>query len=308
MRSNLIGFTILTVAWLELGAGATAEERSLTLTEDQIRQLIRQVAEKDQENDKKQRDYLYVERDEERTLDRKGHVKSTEIKTYEVMDLYGDQVQRLIAKDDKPLSDQDARKEEKKIQHLMEKRKNESEKDRAKRQEKEQKDREEGRKFMGEVADAFNFRLEGTEQLDGRETYVISAEPRPSYHPHSRETGFLPKFRFRAWIDKDELQWKKADIQRIDTVSLGLILARLHKDSRVVVEQARVNDEVWLPQHIQVKVDARLALLKGLNMDLDFTFRDYKKFGRQQANRWDRATGSRLPQPVTRITHADRNV
>ena len=74
------------------------------------------------------------------------------------------------------------------------------------------------------------------------------------------------------------MQWKKADIQCIDTVSFGLILARLHKGSRVVVEQARVNDEVWLPQHIQVKVDARLALLKGLNMDLDFTFRDYKKF------------------------------
>jgi hypothetical protein len=51
MRSNLLGFTILAVAWLELGAGATAEERSLTLTEDQVRQLIRQVAEKDQEND-----------------------------------------------------------------------------------------------------------------------------------------------------------------------------------------------------------------------------------------------------------------
>ena len=65
---------------------------------------------------------------------------------------------------------------------------------------------------------------------------------------------------------------------QIDTLSFGLILARLHKGSRVLVEQARINDEVWLPQHIEIKVDARLALLMGLNMDLDFTFRDYKKF------------------------------
>src|SRR5215469_15944017 len=113
MRSNLLGFIIVAVASLKLGASATAEERSRSLTEDQVRQLIRQVAEKDQENDKKERDYTYVERDEARMLDGKGHVKSTEVKTYEVMDLYGDQVQRLIAKDDKPLSDQDARKEEK---------------------------------------------------------------------------------------------------------------------------------------------------------------------------------------------------
>jgi hypothetical protein len=278
MRSTVLGFTIFAVGWLQLASGATAQERALSLTEDQIRQLIRQVAEKDQENDKKQRDYAYVERDEERSLDGKGRVKSTEIKTYEVMDLYGDQVQRLIAKNDKPLSEHDARKEENKIQKLMEKRKNESDKDRAKRQEKEEKDREDGRKFVGEVADAFDFRLEGTEQLDGRETYVISAEPRPGYHPHSIETGVLTKVRFRARIDKDELQWKKIDIQFIDTASFGLILARIHKGTRVVIEQTRVNDEAWLPQHIEVKLDARLALLKGLNVDFDNTYRDYKKF------------------------------
>jgi hypothetical protein len=160
----------------------------------------------------------------------------------------------------------------------MENRKNESEKDRVKREEKEQKDREDGRKFMSEMADAFNFLLEDTEQLDGHETYVISAEPQPGYHPHSIETGFLKKVRFRAWIDKDELQWKKADVQFIDTASFGLILARLHKGSRVVIEQTRVNDEVWLPQHVEVKLDARLALLKGLNIDFDTTYRDYKKF------------------------------
>ena len=74
------------------------------------------------------------------------------------------------------------------------------------------------------------------------------------------------------------MQWEKANIQFIDTVSFGLILARLHKGSRVVIEQVRVNDVVWLPQHVEVKIDARLALLKGLNMDFDTTFRDYKKF------------------------------
>lgn len=271
-------FAILAIASLQLAAGATVEKQSPALTEDQIRQLIRQVAEKDQDNDRKQRDYTYVERDEERTLDSKGHVKSTETKTYEVMDLYGDHVQRLTAKNDQPLSDQDARKEEKKIQRLMEKRKNESEKDRASRQAKEEKDREDGRKFMGEVADAFNFRLDDIEQIDGRETYVISAEPRPGYHPHSLETRFLTKVRFRAWIDKAELQWKKAEIQFIDTASFGLVLARLHKGTRAIIEQERVNGEVWLPQHVEVKIDARFALLKGLNMDFDTTYRDYRKF------------------------------
>ncbi len=89
------------------------------------------------------RDYTYVERDEEHKLDGKGEVKSTEVKTYDVMELYGEQVQRLIEKDDKPLDQKDAAKEEEKIQKIIDKRKNESEDDRKKREEKEEKDHEE---------------------------------------------------------------------------------------------------------------------------------------------------------------------
>ena len=37
-------------------------------------------------------------------------------------------------------------------------------------------------------------------------------------------------------------------------------------------------DEVWLPQHINLKIDAKFALLKQFNMDLDIGYRDYKKF------------------------------
>jgi len=257
---------------------ATATISALSLSEDQIRELIRQTAEKDMENDKRQRDYTYIQREEEHRLDGKDQVKSTEIKTSEVMELYGEQVERLIAKDDKPLSDKDANKEEEKIQKVIEKRKNESEGDRKKREEKEEKEREQGRQFVREVADAYNFKFAGIESLAGRDTYVIDGEPKPGYQAHMKEAKILPKFRFRAWIDKDESQWKKLDIQCIDTVSFGLFLARFHKGSRIIIEQTRINDEVWLPQHVAVKVDVRLALLKNFNVEDDITYRDYKKF------------------------------
>jgi hypothetical protein len=139
------------------------------LSPDQIRALIRQVADKDIENDKKQNDYTYIQREEEHKLDGKGEVKSSESKTEEIMVLYGEQVRRLIAKDDKPLPEKDVAKEEERIQKLTEKRKNESEEQRKKRLETEEKDREDARKFVGEVADAYNFRLIGTENLDGRD-------------------------------------------------------------------------------------------------------------------------------------------
>jgi len=248
------------------------------LSQQQMQQLFRVVADKDMENDKRLRDYAYIERDEEHKLDGKGQLKSTEVKTYEVMELYGEQAQRLIEKDDKALSSKDAAKEEEKIQKIIDKRKNESEDAHRKREQKEEKEREEGRKFVREVADAYNFRLVGTEPLGGRDAWVIDAEPRPGYEPHMRDAKFLPKFRGRVWIDRDEEQWVKMDIECMDTVSLGLFLARFHKGSRIVVEQIRVNDEVWLPKHVALKIDVRLALLKDFKVEEEQTFRDYKKF------------------------------
>jgi hypothetical protein len=248
------------------------------LSQEQMQQLLRVVADKDIANDKRLRDYTYVERDVEHKLDGKGQVKSTEIKTYDVMEIYAEQVQRLIEKDDKPLSAKDAAKEEEKIQKIVDKRKNESESDRKKRVQKEEKDREEGRKFVREVADAYSFKLVATESLGGREAWVIDAEPRLGYEPHMKEAKFLPKFHGRVWIDKDDTQLAKMDVACIDTVSVGWFLARIHKGSRIVFEQTRVNDEVWLPKHLAVKVDVRLALLKNFDVDLEQTYRDYKKF------------------------------
>jgi hypothetical protein len=248
------------------------------LSEDQIRDLIRKAADNDMENDKKLRDYLYTERDEQQNLDGKGQVKSTETKTYEVMEIYGEQTQKLIAKDDKPLSEKDAQKEDEKIQKLIDKRKDESAEDREKRLKKEEKEREENREFVREVADAYIYRYVGTETIEGRDNYVVDGEPKPGYEPKLKDAKILPKFRFRAWIDTDEVQWKKLDIECIDTVTWGLFIARIHKGSRIVILQTRVNDEVWLPQHISVKLDARVALMKEFNVDFDQAYSNYRKF------------------------------
>jgi hypothetical protein len=248
------------------------------LSQGQMQQLFRIVADKDIENDKRQRDYTYIERRVQHTLDSKGKIKSTEIKTYEVLEIYGEQVERLIEKDDKPLNAKEAGKEEEKIQKVIDKHKDESEADRRKREAKEQKDREDDRKFVREVADAFDFKLVGTETVAGRRAWIIDAEPRPGYEPHTKEGKFLPKFHGRVWIDSSDLQLAKLDVECLGTVSWGLFLARFHKGSRFELEQTRVNDEVWLPRQLAVKVDVRLALLKDFNIDLEQTFRDYKKF------------------------------
>jgi hypothetical protein len=250
---------------------------SSDLSSDQIRDLIRRAAEHDLENDKQQRNYTFVERAEEHRLGGDGQIRSKESKTYDVINLYGEQVRRLVAKDDQPLSAKDAAKEDEKIQKIIDTRKNESDNDRRKRLEKENKELDEDREFVREIADAYNFHLATIETLEGRPAYVIDADPRPGFEPHQKNAKFLPKFRFRVWIDQAEEEWVKVNIQCIETVSVGFFLARIHEGSKIQIEQTRVNDEVWLPKHVALKLDARI-LFKGFDIESDVTYRDYKKF------------------------------
>lgn len=252
--------------------------KARTLSIEEIQPLIRAVAEKDIANDVKQRDYTYFQREEEHKLDGEGKEKSQETRSYEIMMLYGQQVRRLIARNDKPLSAQESAKEEKKIQEVMHKREQETPEQRGKRLQKEIRDREEQRAFVREIADAYNFRLLGTETRDGRETYIIDADPRPGFHPHLKDARYLPKFRGRIWIDSAETQWVKLEVEAIDTVSWGLFLARLHKGSWISIELTHVNEEVWLPKSVSLKLSARVALLKNYNVIEDVSYRDYKKF------------------------------
>src|ERR1700733_6122555 len=106
-----------------------APSAAAPLSEDQIRAPIRKAADNDMENDKKLRNYTYIERDEQHKLDGSGDVKSTETKTFDVMEIYGEQVQKLTAKDDKPLSDKEAQKEDESVTQIIDKRHAEPEDD-----------------------------------------------------------------------------------------------------------------------------------------------------------------------------------
>jgi hypothetical protein len=248
------------------------------LTQEQMRELTRIVAQNYRNNYQRERDYTFIERDVENSIDGNGNTKSTEIKTFEVLDIYGEQVRRLIEKEDKPLDAKDAAKEEEKIQKIIDKRKNESEDEQKKREQKEAKEREDGRKFVTEIAGTFNFTLVGTESYDARDTWVIDGDPRPDAELHDKDSKFLSNFRGRLWIDKSDLQLAKMDIEAIDTASVGWVLARIHKGTRVTFERTRMTDEIWLPKQLKFKLDARVALFKGYKVQAEQSYHDYKKF------------------------------
>src|SRR5271169_1360072 len=264
-------------ALTEINTTSDAQDEARPETRDP-QEIMRRAVQEDIFNWEEAKDYTYLERSQEDALDSNGHVKSSTSETNEILVLYGEPFERMVAKDDKPLSEKEKKKQDGEFEKETRKRENETPEQRQKRLQKYEKDREDGRAFVREILDAYRFTLAGTEVLNGRATWVIDGTPRPGFEGKRRESKILPKIKPRFWIDQQDYSWTKLRAEFIDTVSIGWVVARLHKGSQFEVQQVRVNDEVWLPQRIDVKLDARVALLKGINENVHVTYQDYRKF------------------------------
>jgi len=256
----------------------TAIAASYTFAQDPL-EIVRRSVGRDTENWNRAKDYTFQQRTVQRELDDKGKVKKTESETHDVIFLHGRPFNRLVEKDGKPLSDKEKAKEEKRFDEEVAKRRKQTEDANSGERRKYLKQREEQRRFAQEIPDAFNWRLVGEETMGGRAMYVIEGEPKPGYKPRdSRAKLLLPKLKGKLWIDKQEYQWVKMEAETIDTISFGMVLARLGTGSIMTFEQARINGALWLPKHAFIKIDARLALLKKIRSDIQVNFSNYQKF------------------------------
>jgi hypothetical protein len=242
------------------------------------KEIVRRSVEMDHRNWELARNYTCQQREVEKQLGKHGEVKSTEVKTYDVNFYYGQEYSRLIQKDDKPLSEKDQKKEDEKLEKFLAKLRNQSEEERQKRAAKEKKEREEGRAFLRDMVNAYDFTLVGEENISGADAYVIEATPRKDFHPTQPHADILSKIRGKLWIEKKQYNWVKAEAESIDTISFGLFLFRIHKGTRLSFEQLHLNDEVWLTRRFYLNGGARLALLKNEAVEQEDTFSNYQKF------------------------------
>ena len=250
------------------------------------RALVLESAGREAKDLELQRNYTFRERVQERRFDSAGKVTSTEVKVFDVLNFYGRPYQRLIEKDGKPLPAAAESSEQRKLDRERAKRARESESDRRKRLAEQAKDLEEERGFRGEIADAFRFTLLPDEAVGGLPCHVVQADPRPGFKPRTRDGRNLPKLKGKLWIAKTDKRWIKVEAETIDTISLGWFLLRVAKGTRFQFQSERVGGEVWMPSHVFVRGDARLAGLKRLNLELDVRWSDFRKFSTESRVSW----------------------
>jgi hypothetical protein len=255
-------------------AGACAP----TLLAQQAREIVAKSVELDQSNWQHMKDYTWIARQTDRLLDSKGQVKSQRFEEWETVVIYGEPHRRMLQRNGKPLSAEEQRKEQEKLDAAVTKREHETASQRVRREADFEKEREKDREFLREIPDLFDFRLLGDEKIDGHDVWVISATPKPGAHPKSGDAKPLLKIQAKVWIDKAEYQWVRLEAETTATISFGLFIARLAPGAHLEFEQTRVNDETWLPKRELVRGSARLGLVKKLAGEEETTWNNYRKF------------------------------
>jgi hypothetical protein len=244
------------------------------VTAQDAREIVKRSVDRDARNFERFKDYTFQQFTQQRMLDKKGNVSSTETELEDVVPLGGRPYYHLLERNGRPLSEKDARKEQEKLDKEAAKRARESERERAKYE----RERRQERSFAREIPDAFTFTLLGEEQIDGLPVWKIRAEPKPGYKPRARRAGAFKNVRGTLWIDQAGYQWVKADIDVIGTISWGLFILRIPPGAKIEFLQTRVNDEVWLPKQVHIRADAKLGLVKTYRADVQIDYRNYRKY------------------------------
>lgn len=195
-----------------------------------------------------------------------------EITVSEVTPVGGTPYERLIKKDGRQLNPDDQRREDRKFAKIQNVRDSESPAEREARMRKYRSERA----FMMDIPRAYNFTLQGEENINGRPAWVISMKPRPDFVPTAPHSAMLERFEGKLWIDKQDLQWARAEAQAIDTVSIGWIIARVGPGARFTFEQTRVSEDLWMPRRLHISGLVHIMMLYPKDLNEDVSYTDYR--------------------------------
>jgi hypothetical protein len=136
------------------------------------------------------------------------------------------------------------------------------------------RERSQDNALLREMARAFDYTLAGEETIGGRRCFVVDAAPRPGYVPRSRDTRVLKGMRGRMWIDEQQYQWVKVRAEVFRPVAFGLFIAHVEPGTAFTLEQRPVEDNLWLPSHFTMSVNAEILIWPRRSGD-DETYTNY---------------------------------
>lgn len=224
--------------------------------------------------------YSHLERDTKTKVDSDGKAKVSHSKAFQVTMIEGSPYYRLIELEHEPLSQAQAQQEQDKLSREIQRRRSETPDQRRARISKYQSDRSEEHLLMQQMIDAFTFKLNREEQVDGVDCYLLDANPNPDYTPPVEKARVLLGMKGHLWIDKAEYHWVKVEAEVINPVQFGFFIAQVKPGTKFELAQAPVGG-VWLPKRFAETVNASLFGIYGMRSSQEEVYSDYRLLSEQ---------------------------
>ena len=198
-------------------------------------------------------------------------------RTYDVTILFGSPYERLVAVNGKELTGDQKAAQQKKFEQALSQRKAESPEQRSRRIAKYEADRRRDHVMLEQLTSAFNFTLQGEQQLGPYPVYVLKATPRPGYRPPNRDSRVLPGMEGTLWIDKSSFHWVKVEAHVIHAVEIEGFVAKVEPGTRFELETMPVEGDIWLPKHYLMTANAKILGLISHHSQEDDSYFNYHR-------------------------------
>jgi hypothetical protein len=229
--------------------------------------------------------YTFRELETERQVDDKGRVKEKETRTYEVTPVAGRFVRRLVSRNGKELAKDEQEKEDRRVQKAAEdalkaKEKRKQREDEREQRGKNEEDNQDDNRRMTilsylKLSEVTSMRRE---MFRGHEVIAFDFEPKKNVKTRNRGESFVSKLIGTMWVDEAAQQIVRIEARLRDSFKVaGGLLASLSPQSAVVMEQEKVNGEVWLPSYVDGNIAVRFLLVAKVNINIITRYSDYKK-------------------------------
>ena len=183
----------------------------------------------------------------------------------------------LIARDGHPLSPEERKQEEARLQNYVQ---NPQELNKKRKQEKE--DADHTMRILKALPDAFLCEFDGTEGgtdtvgRPGHELMRLKFRPNPAYDPPSRVEQVLTGMQGYLLVDVPEKRIAEINATLEKEVGFGWgILGHLDRGGRFLVQQADIGDRQWELTRMELFFTGKILLVKKLSIQSSDTFSDF---------------------------------
>jgi hypothetical protein len=230
--------------------------------------MLREVEAHQKQLDKVREDYTFRSVQTTRQLDSSGNTKKVETEEHEVFFVNREQVQKLVRKDGKDLTPDQARKEQdrvnKEVLKISKPGYSNPDKDEI---------------TVSRLLQIVAFSRPRRVGLNGRDTIAFDFAGDPHAKTHGRGEDALKKVSGTIWIDEADREVSRMSATLDENYHVGFgLLASVAKGSNVVFDQGLIRNEAWLPTAIALHLQARAFLVAGFRAEVDIRFDQYKKF------------------------------